>query len=703
MATTVTVIGVSSTSTLGQTAKTTMIYPSSSVVSSKTLTTSTTSASLTATPNPTPIDSSSRSGSADIGIGIGVGLGAALVLAFCGRMLLSIAYKRADTIVHRIVMASEYSEESSALPTSRTSGQCHSVDAHITTSARPEKQWTAREYANAVDRHAAVSTADSLFPGHNYGNLASYLLQPYQIRAPTIASNEVGSSTIKNSDKFARLYNLKDPGPERAKYLGSVKELIDLPDTTSSEGCLAQLLFLCGHPSPEWLNALGAKYRIDPEYFQRHLDFRSTVGRPDYFPLPSLPCAFPNMIRLPLTSIGCRMTKGRTRDDISQKELDGLRKETLEAMKKYLEKLSQGRESELKLGDSIVRHFSVHDNQHFSFEQDISIYVGKSQKGWIAIVWLDVGSDLGEGPAGPWQPQFLHSDSWAINYFPTIQHRSRIALKQHSRFTPSPKHDIESPSKIQQSASLLPLDYGRKLDAEMMICDAFYLLSDIFRFVAFTEVQFVNMLESKARKELDHTTLVRQDTPTLSNLLYYKQISERHISRLREIVDFIDSRSDLDWPKASKPSHQEIGESTAKSLLKDFRYLLLRTESVATNCDRGMDIVMNNVMIKESQKAILQAERVTKLTQLAFFFIPLSFTTSFFGMNFTQFGNGALLNVWVWFAVSVPILLISLAFMFWDLTTITRFTKSLSLRNQATTDALLQERSLAMPSSTSSV
>ena len=71
----------------------------------------------------------------------------------------------------------------------------------------------------------------------------------------------------------------------------------------------------------------------------------------------------------------------------------------------------------------------------------------------------------------------------------------------------------------------------------------------------------------------------------------------------------------------------------------------------------------------KSQKAILQAEDVARLTRLAFIFIPLSFTASFFGMNFSQFTNGALLSIWIWFVVSVPFLLVSLALivpsLFW--------------------------------------
>ena len=43
--------------------------------------------------------------------------------------------------------------------------------------------------------------------------------------------------------------------------------------------------------------------------------------------------------------------------------------------------------------------------------------------------------------------------------------------------------------------------------------------------------------------------------------------------------------------------------------------------------------VMSTMSIVESQKAISEAETVSKLTSLAFFFIPLSFIASLFGMN----------------------------------------------------------------------
>ena len=74
-------------------------------------------------------------------------------------------------------------------------------------------------------------------------------------------------------------------------------------------------------------------------------------------------------------------------------------------------------------------------------------------------------------------------------------------------------------------------------------------------------------------------------------------------------------------------------------------------------------------MLAESKKAIDQAERVGRLTQLAFFNIPISFTTSFFGMNFKQLNSGTNLSTWIWFVVSFPRLVISILVLGYDVST----------------------------------
>jgi len=74
---------------------------------------------------------------------------------------------------------------------------------------------------------------------------------------------------------------------------------------------------------------------------------------------------------------------------------------------------------------------------------------------------------------------------------------------------------------------------------------------------------------------------------------------------------------------------------------------------------------MNRASLEESRRAIEQAEKVKRLTLLAFFFVPLSFTASIFGMNFKEFGQGHL-SIYIFGIVVGPVFGLSAVVGFWD-------------------------------------
>ena len=105
--------------------------------------------------------------------------------------------------------------------------------------------------------------------------------------------------------------------------------------------------------------------------------------------------------------------------------------------------------------------------------------------------------------------------------------------------------------------------------------------------------------------------------------------------------------------------------TAAAQLIKDYEHILERTDALIQAYSEGMEDIQTSAMLLESRKAIEQARSVARLTFLAFLFIPLSFTASFFGMNFREFvGDG--LSIWVWFVTSVPVFGVALGVCFWD-------------------------------------
>lgn len=255
---------------------------------------------------------------------------------------------------------------------------------------------------------------------------------------------------------------------------------------------------------------------------------------------------------------------------------------------------------------------------------------------------------------GPWQRKAFSPYELAAELHPIIQHHPGMALN-YPKFALRGQGHLAQTRGFHQNATLLHLGYGRTLDEETLASDAFYALHEFFTFKAFSESQFLNVVEAAIAPETSHMVL-RQEQPTLSNLLYHKEILLHHAQELRSVIPAIKHRGSDQWPRALSEGQQRIACEAADTLLHDFESLLQRTELLSRRCDQGMSIIMNNTALSESRRAISQARLVGRLTLLAYFYIPLSFTSSFFGMNFSELNNGSDLHIWLFFVTSIPVL-----------------------------------------------
>jgi hypothetical protein len=185
----------------------------------------------------------------------------------------------------------------------------------------------------------------------------------------------------KRAFEFLVYYDLKKRGALRRKAFDSTSalETSKLDDPTETEH--SNILFLRGYPSPDWLNTVGAKFDVDPGFFRQHLDFRYAKTIPHDFSQPTLPAATPNMTRLRISTIGSRLDKWRSSKHLSQRSLDDFRGKAAKCMADYSATLSRGRGADVATGDSVVRSFSVLDNEHFVIEQDITVYLDATASG----------------------------------------------------------------------------------------------------------------------------------------------------------------------------------------------------------------------------------------------------------------------------------------------------------------------------------
>lgn len=252
-----------------------------------------------------------------------------------------------------------------------------------------------RQYAEAVDEFSRLPTG----AGQNFERLARFL-----ITSPSPAPVTIDYTPNLPEDAFLVLYRLLHNGdpfvqkspPSKAgkrsdsskvdkaeKYFVTPQEFVDVlpPDEGSAE---SQIIFLRGHPTAEWLNLLGSKYRVDPEYFRQHLDFESQRSRSSNFSTPSLPSSLWHLFSLPIMTNG---TVDTVRSHIKQDDIDRLRRHGDDALMEHHQKLLT-REHEIRLGDSMIRQFHTFDEIHFAMEQRISVCMQSKGTNFVGMICL---------------------------------------------------------------------------------------------------------------------------------------------------------------------------------------------------------------------------------------------------------------------------------------------------------------------------
>lgn len=235
---------------------------------------------------------------------------------------------------------------------------------------------TSQQYADAVSEHARQTTISSLFPGYVFENLAAFLRRDFDYRqsarTPPLPRN---GEAATQSFPFLSIYRLNGSGSIiRPSVYDDPSQLLP-----SSEKQSPSILFLRGKPSSRWLSTIGANYKVDPEFFNRHLDFMSSVGRIDYFSSPSFPSAQPTLLQVPYITIG--QIENATRQ-ANQHGIDGMRLECAGKMADFRKAVQQRFECDHGTGESLVRGFHLHDDLHFALEQRISIALTKVCGNW---------------------------------------------------------------------------------------------------------------------------------------------------------------------------------------------------------------------------------------------------------------------------------------------------------------------------------
>jgi Mg2+ and Co2+ transporter CorA len=209
----------------------------------------------------------------------------------------------------------------------------------------------------------------------------------------------------------------------------------------------------------------------------------------------------------------------------------------------------------------------------------------------------------------------------------------------------------------------LPREFHLVLDHDIAAIDPLYALSPIFRFATGASNQALARITR--RYEIISSTIwdPKHCVNYMNQLILHKHLLDDHACRHEEVLRYLRSPHLTHWAKDLTPEQTVIANAAKQAVTADLEYLIRRCREYSEHHQTAITILTSAAAMRESKKQISLATQVTKLTILATVFLPLSFCTGIFGMNFVELEH---LSIWIWALVTLGIGLATLVVYEWD-------------------------------------
>lgn len=151
---------------------------------------------------------------------------------------------------------------------------------------------------------------------------------------------------------------------------------------------------------------------------------------------------------------------------------------------------------------------------------------------------------------------------------------------------------------------------------------------------------------------------ILDDTLIQQRLIHWRLLLERFGTELQQLeeslrrfAEFISATGKSLVPYRNNEETPPRSISPVDKLLEDS---VFQINSLRQHTTRSHKSLMANMSIVESKRGIAEAESVTKLTELAFFFIPLTFSASIFSMQVKEL-NASRISIAAFFILAIII------------------------------------------------
>jgi hypothetical protein len=520
-----------------------------------------------------------------------------------------------------------------------------------------------------------------LYSRVQYHALASFLSTPRQ--QATDENSAQAKQRAKRNETFPYIvvHTISPNTQTQRKDFNLEEGLQQFNDFPPPEARSTQIVFVRGSLSPSWTNALGVKYKIDPEFFRRHLRY---LDEHDFSDQPSLSSTSTEMLTLVLPSLHVQDSP------LSAREVKRNREQDSHVAKKNQNSITSRQAS----GETVVRKFTTLSDRFCSIEHEVAIFTRSKKSGGqigkntfhkiskhkltkvTAVVLLDTGLEMNQEGGPPFfsrqESILLKKPAVGLKQIPVVVSRpSSVSI--NVTHPPVSKPETPAPSSsIDHAASFLPFYFGMSSEAPSADSNIFGLMYEIFRLVTSSECQFLNRLGRILDEQELEPVDEMQMTLTLSTIKCIRTLSEEHKQRLKRNIASLKIKANLhvnasaggavSSASASKPQDSGVSDHLTTTL-GDFTELSERANLLCISCTEAVSLIVNGAMLRESQKAIQRADAQSRLTVFAYLFLPLTLVASVFGMNVKELNSGSQ-SIWLPFAVLGPVVLMSWALFY---------------------------------------
>ncbi|KAJ6108246.1 Mg2+ transporter protein CorA-like/Zinc transport protein ZntB [Penicillium sp. IBT 18751x] len=473
--------------------------------------------------------------------------------------------------------------------------------------------------------------------------------------------------------------------------VGSMPSLVDFPDTE-------RLLILVEDLSERVIHKLGEEFGINPEFFEEHL-VNSGYSGANYEQTPAKLWKTASFEKSYI-SIKWYRPVWRTPTYFSSRDLSDLFRYQTEHFT-YLGKItSQPMTNIFRSGWGLWTDpaKTTRVKREYGWEEQISIWTGKfpDQDCQVVIALLDPLPEIREQEsfwrrnvvyetAGPLSRETSNDEheearvgTWGVNedalprgvneksFWYKIWARfvsRRIVGKDNFNITTykciidqmAPRQEV----KVDLDRIFRDQDPTMSLKAKMTHTKStlheiretiyhgtghFNLTQPLLQIIRQDTLTLLNQL----RKILDEVDVeILDDVKMEDRLVLWRQLINRAQRELPEISEsirpFVTFLQKVDPPELRRGDQEHDLPPDLENLLKDINRMAERLRTTSAS-------LASNMALLDSRRSIDEAHAVTRLTELAFIFIPLSFAASVFGMQIEPFANPV--PVWYFFVVA---------------------------------------------------